>query len=124
MASKREQLQRAFAAIGGAVDQAIAVRLQRRLADDVVVGEDVALVGDEEARADAGLAVLPLEQRAHLEQVRPGLAVEALRRGRHGSGQCLRGRRFAAAGGWPATNAPHPATRTTAVVPAARSQDA
>ena len=60
MASKAEELQRAFAAIGGAVDQTIAVRLQRRLADDVVVGEDVALVGDEEARADAGLAVLPL----------------------------------------------------------------
>ena len=78
-----EQLQRPFRSIvGGAVDEAIALRLQRRLADHVIVGDDVAFVADEEAGPDAGLAVLPFEQRPHLQQLRARLVVDALGRRR------------------------------------------
>ena len=50
-----EDLQRAFLAARRAVHKPVALGLQRRLTDDVVVGDDVAGIGDEKARADAGL---------------------------------------------------------------------
>ena len=38
-----QDLQRRLAAVGGDVDQVVALGLQRRLADDVEVGDDVAV---------------------------------------------------------------------------------
>ena len=42
-----QDLQRRLAAVGGDVDQVVALGLERHFADDVEVGDDVALVGDE-----------------------------------------------------------------------------
>ena len=79
-----QQLQGALAAVDAGVGQPVALGLQRHLADDVVVGDDQAVVTDEEARADRGLAVLALQQRAHLQQLAARAFVEALRGRRHG----------------------------------------
>jgi hypothetical protein len=78
----RQQLQRALAAVGRAVDEAVTLRLQRDVADDVVVGDEVAGIADEEARADRRLAVLPAQQRANLHQPMARAFVDALARGR------------------------------------------
>src|SRR5678815_1413960 len=68
------------AAGGGDVDEVVLVGLQRRFADDVEVGDDVALRGDEEARADRGLAGAALQHGADLHQLRARLLVDLARR--------------------------------------------
>ena len=74
--------ERRLAAVGGDVDQVVALGLQRRFADDVEVGDDVALAGDEEARADRGLAGAALQHGADLHQLRARLLVDLARRER------------------------------------------
>ena len=90
-----QQLQRALLAVDGGVDQPVARRLQRVLADDVVVGDQVAGVVDQETRAHRRLAVLRLQQRAHLQQQRPRAFVDAL------AGAGHRRQRRSAAARWP-----------------------
>ena len=87
-----QDLQRRLAAVGGDVDQLVALGLQRRLADDVEVGDDQAVLGDEEARADRGLAGLALEHGADLHQLRARLLVDLARRQRHRRRRRRRGR--------------------------------
>jgi hypothetical protein len=75
-----QNLQRTFTAVRGAVNQPEALRLQGRLADDVIVREDVPAVADQKSRAHTGLTVLTLQQRAHLQQLAARVVVNALRR--------------------------------------------
>ena len=87
--------ERRLAPVGGDVDEVVAVGLERRLADDVEVGDDVALRRDEEARADRGLAGAALQDGADLDQLRARLLVDLARRQRHRrgghGGRCGRG---------------------------------
>src|SRR6185295_6678559 len=78
--------QRRLAAVGGDVDEVVAVGLERRFADDVEVGDDVALRRDEEARADRRLARAALQDGADLDQLRARLLVDFARRQRHRRG--------------------------------------
>ena len=78
-----QDLQRRFAAVGGDVDQVVPLGLQRRFADDVEVGDDEPVLGDEEARADRGLAGPALQHRADLHQLRARLLVDLACRQRH-----------------------------------------
>ena len=89
-----QQFQRPLPAVDGGVDQPVAAGLQRELADDVVVGDQQATIVDQEARAHRGLAVLRLEQRAHLQQSRARAFVDALA----GAGERGFGGRAAGAG--------------------------
>ena len=85
--------ERRLAAVGGDVDEVVAVGLERRFADDVEVGDDVALRRDEEARADRGLAGAALQDGADLDQLRARLLVDLARRERHRRGGHGRRRR-------------------------------
>ena len=58
--------ERRLAPVGGDVDEVVLVGLERRLGDDVEVGDDMALRRDQEARADRGLAGAALQHRADL----------------------------------------------------------
>ena len=78
-----QQLQLPFLPVGGGKAQPIAGRLQRELADDVIVGQHMAVGADQKARADRGLAVLRLQQGAHLQQLRARAFVDTPRGGRH-----------------------------------------
>ena len=101
--------QRRLAAVGGDVDQVVAIGLQRGLADDVEVGDDVALRADEEARADRGLAGAALQHGADLDQLRARLLVDLARRERDRRGRRRRWRRRCAAlDGGGAAGAPAP----------------
>ena len=77
-----QDLQRRLATVGGDVDQVVPLGLERRFADDVEVGDDVALIGDEKPRADRGLARPALEHGADLDQLRARLLVDLARRER------------------------------------------
>jgi hypothetical protein len=74
---ERQELQWPLRALGGGVDQPVPPRVEGRLAHHVVVGDGQTLGADHEPGADAGLAVLPLEQRADLEQLGTGVLVGA-----------------------------------------------
>ena len=91
--------ERRLAPVGGDVDQVVAVGLERRFADDVEVGDDVALRRDEEARADRGLAGAALQDGADLDQLRARLLVDLARRQRHRRGGHGRRRRAGGRGG-------------------------
>ena len=86
-----QQLQRTLLAVDRGVDQPVAAWLPRVAADHVVIGDQVALGADQKARAHRRLAVLGLEQGAHLHQPGPRIGVDALagagRQGDHGSGR-------------------------------------
>ena len=75
---KGQQLQCALAAVHRGVDQPVARGLQRKLADHVVVGHQQPAFFNQEAGADRGLAVLRLQQGAHLQQPATCALVDAL----------------------------------------------